>query len=187
MTVETRYMRNDQQTVNGLTAYKLGTSQTTTARTYDVYGTRNLQAGYWASDVAVRHSDGSETSLGVKVAQVSRSAQGSGLQSATWDCPQTSLALTDAVVVRVYLKIGTGAWQLAGTFITEQLNGLSLDAATWTFYYYTFLYYDDVEKLYEYIFAWGESLTYNSRITNFTWTPAVVAIASKRLLVGVGI
>jgi hypothetical protein len=185
MTVETRYMRSDQQTVNGLLAYILGVTQSTSSLSQFVEASGNV-AVYWASDVVVRSVGGSETVIGTKVAQVFRTTVGAGIQSATWVCPETALASTDSVVIRVYIKLGTGAWNLVATFTSEQLGASKLDGATWTFYYYTVRSYESVDNITTGQFYWGTS-TYNSRIENFTWTPLVVAIASKRMLVGVGL
>jgi hypothetical protein len=168
-------MRSDQQTVNGLTAYKLGTSQTTIEISVEI-STTLAATCYAGIRVFVRHADGSETELtaGTPVAQVSRTASGSGIQSNTWNCPQTVLQSTDAIVVRVYLKSGTGAWNEVAVFITEQLNAQSLDAMKWTVYYYTSKY-RDVEGAWYWAFYFGTS-TYNSRIENFGWAPAGILV-----------
>ena len=138
--VETRYFKNAQHTVNGLEAWQLATDQTGTLQTEG----ESRGAYYGGCDVGIRvwkrHSDGSEEEItaGTPVAQVTVSAGASHeLHSATWDCPQTSLADTDAIIVRVYHNMG-GEWDLIGTteFITEQLGASQLDASTWTVYYY---------------------------------------------------
>jgi len=103
------------------------------------------------------------------VAQVSRSGNGQGIQSNTWNCPQISLQETDAIVVRVYMKFGSGSWKLCCTFITEQLESEQLDSSQWTVYYYTWRYYASWEKKTYGFFRWGTS-TYNSRIANFEYT-----------------
>jgi hypothetical protein len=165
-------MRIDQQTVNGLTAYVLGTTQTTGSKYFgDIE--EALLNGYWGIRVWKRTSAGVETEItaGTPVAQVYRSAVGSGLQSATWACPETSLSSTDAIVVRVYFQYGSSGWVLAAEFITGQLGASKLDSATWTVYYYTYI--ATVGGLYRYRFYWGTT-TYNSRIENFTWTPVPV-------------
>jgi hypothetical protein len=188
LTVETRYFRSDSQTVNGLSAYKLGTSQSASLQ-YVVLGTgRTTATGYAGIRVWKRSSDGTETEItaGTPVAQVSRNAAGEGLQSAAWSCPSTSLSPTDAIVIRVYGKWGTGLWTLVATFITEQLGAQSLDAATWTVYYYTHWYSyidpDTGKLIYEMDFEWGLS-GYDSRIENFSWTP-VPAVVKKPIMNG---
>jgi len=163
-------MRSDQHTVNGLTAYKLGTEQTTTPVVVYIPTTSTAKC-YAGIRVFIRHADDSETEItsGTPVAQVSRTSSGGGIQSNTWNCPETSLADTDAIVVRVYLKSGAGAWSEKAVFTTEQLNALKLDAATWTVYYYTVKYSGELGWTWE--FDFGTS-TYNSRIANFAWTLA---------------
>jgi hypothetical protein len=169
-------MRGDQQTINGLLAYILSTSQSSTFQ-YACLVTTGKIGTNWASDVVIRHADSSETTIGTKIASVSRSTNGEGLQSVSWTCPLTSLASTDAVVVRVYMRFGGLAWNLLATFITEQLGASQLDNVAWTFYYYTYRLYDGLET--EGCFYWGIS-TYNSRIGNFTWTPP--AVPSKMMV-----
>ena len=126
---------------------------------------------YYAIDVAKRTSGGTETALGTKVAQWSGLLSGlrssSGLKSATWACPLTALVSTDSIVVRVYQKVGTGSWNLVRAFTTGQLGAISLDAATWTVYYYLAT---STDASYVYTVFWHGTTTYNSRIENFTWT-----------------
>jgi len=138
MPVETRFMRSDFHTVNGLNARKLLIEQSSSSASYS-YQYSGEVTGYWGVRVFVRHEDGSETEItgGSAVAVVSRSSDGSGLQSATWNCPETSLAETDAIVVRVYSDNNNPPTTLRTTFITEQLGASKLDAATWTIHYYT--------------------------------------------------
>jgi hypothetical protein len=169
MPAETRYMRSDTWTVNGLTAYKLGTTQSTGPPEVYIGATGELTA-YWGIRVWKRSSAGVETEItgGTPVAVVSRSSDGDGLQNATWSCPETPLNPTDSIVVRLYIRLGTGAWTEEVVFTTEQLGTTILNAATWTVYLYTNRTYDrDFDITYAY-FRWGAS-TYNSRIANFTW------------------
>ena len=166
--VQTRYFRGDQQTINGLLAYRLGTNQSSTLQFASGMASGRL-AVLWSSDVVVRHADGSETTIGTKIAQVSRVTNTEGIRSASWTCPLTSLFSTDAVVIKVYDKYGAaGAWNLRATFITERLGASRLDNVAWTFYYHTCRLFDGFDTYGD--FMWGTS-TYNSRIENFTWTP----------------
>jgi len=178
MTVETRYLRSDQHTVNGLTAYVLGTSQTTSflSRTQTFSGSPTVE---WGIRVWRRAADGTETEVtsGTPVAVVSRAYDGSGLQSATWNCPQTSMADTDAIVVRVYVR-GGGSWILLETFITEQLGAGQLDAATWTVYYWTSRQYVPPVGQTSTSFRFGDS-TYNSRIEGFSWSVPPPPVARR--------
>jgi len=183
MPAETRYMRSDQHTVNGLTAYILGLSNTTAAASENISrtGIYNYCAGV---RVWKRTSGGTETEItaGSPAAVVQHSGTGTVLLSATWNCPGSPLNSTDAIVVRVYHRIGTDVdWTLAAEFTTEQLGASSLDSATWTVYY-------NVTRTEQYLprppyfitaahFAWGNDAN-PSRIENFTWSYAVV-VAKK--------
>jgi hypothetical protein len=178
---ETRYFRSDEWAVNGLTAEKLTTAQYTVSQYYDYSSSPQGLTVYWGIRVWKRASGGTETEItsGTPVAQVSRLADGEGLQSATWACPETSWSPTDAVVVRVYQKIGAaGAWNLCEDWITEQINASKLDSATWTVYYYTYHldWNDGEEPPTTYTrgrFYWSTS-TYNSRIANFTHSAGAI-------------
>ena len=174
--VETRYFRSDQQTVNGLTAYKLGTTQTTTY-TYVEVGYAGSSSSYYDIEIAVRHSDGTETELLAWTQFATRIATGEGLQTYNFNCPQTSLVSTDAVVVRLRARI-TGSSATA-VFITEQLGATQLPAATWNFYIYTYLYKSKLESYAD--IYWGDS-TYNTRVENFQWTSGVVPQVYERNL-----
>jgi len=179
---ETRYMRDDTQTVNGLTAYNAGTTQSTSGLSTDV---QVFDGGgstvYWGIRVWKRDSSGTETEItaGTPVAQVSKSTTGAEILSNTWTPTATSLSSSDAIVVRVYIDVGgTGTWSQGGTapdFITEQLDAAQLDAAAWTVYYYV----DRASvstgspsgRYTQGFFYWGTA-TYDSKITNFSYTPA---------------
>jgi len=165
-----RYMRGDQHTVNNLNAYKLAVPQSAIYKTV-LDGAAGRQSIYWGIRVWKRSSAGNETEItgGTPVAQVSRSNNGEGLQSNTWACPQTPLQSTDAIVVRVYMKFGSGEWQLCSTFITEQLQASQLDSVQWTVYYYTWRFYDRWEGITSGSYDWGTT-TYNSHIQNFQYT-----------------
>jgi hypothetical protein len=176
--VETRYMRGDTQTINGLLAYILGTTQSAIT----TYTTKTCDECdfYWGIQVWKRASGGAETEItpGYMVAVVNRYAIGSGIQSNTWTCPQTVLLATDAIVVRVYIQDYVST-VLQVTFITTQLTATQLDAATWTVYYYT-----KVAAGYVASFYWGNTATYNSYISGFSWsnpadsTPPTYALPS---------
>jgi len=146
------------------------------------------QTVYWGIRVWKRDAAGAETEItaGTPVAQVSRSSDGAGLQSNTWNCTQTTLTSTDSIVVRVYIKFGSGAWTLLGlaspysVYSTEQIGASQLDAATWTVHYYTEREYDPDEDTTGGMFAWGDAL-FNSRIENFSWSLVVAAWAGDGL------
>jgi len=165
MPSETRYFRNAQSTVNGLTCYELGTTQTTTSTYFSV--TRDGATCYIGIRVYKRTSAGVQTEItaGTPVAQVN-STLGTGLMSNTWSCPETSLNTTDSIVVQLWMKDRYGTWNNMGSFQTEQLGATKLNAATWTIYYYQ-------EVLLYYLRFWFGSSDYNSHIENFTYTTAV--------------
>lgn len=83
-----------------------------------------------------------------------------------WDSTETSLDLTDRIIVRFYEKTLTGAWTLKQVFITSALNATKLDAATWTVRYWL---YKPITTL---SFFYGKD-TYPSRIENFTFSVPV--------------
>ena len=199
MPSETRYKRSDQHTINGLAAYKLDITQTSSALLVaETYVGDDYVNAYWGIRVSKRTAEGVETEItnGTPQAQVSRVAKSSGIQSANWACPQTPLNLTDSIVVRVYIRLNLFSWVLKATFTTEQLNASQLDPVTWTVYYWTELlhsrFWDDGTQWYVSgaRFRFG-SLTYNSRIENFSWTqsspPPVESKQHSGTLIGVGI
>jgi hypothetical protein len=175
MPIETRYMRSDQHTVNGLLAYKLGTSQSATLlsvliNVYDrnVYVTQYFGIKVWKRDV-----NGVETLI-ADIGAIA-SASSSGLISGTINIPLISLNSTDAIVVEVYADDFSPPTTLRATFITEQLGAQSLNASTWTVYYYLYRAYAAATQQTSYFFRFGTS-TYNSHIENFAWTPVPVAV-----------
>lgn len=185
MVSETRYMRSDNHTVNGLDANILGISRSDTLETFTKYKDDGSYDVKWGIRVWKRDSGGTETEItsGTPVAQVTRlAADGNvqGLQNATWDCPETALAITDAIVIRVYIKVGTDAWassSVYGYFITEQLGETRLDSATWTVYYYTNRWSELVPPTIttygQYLYGKKTNDTWDSRIDNFSHSTPV--------------
>ena len=173
MPTETRYMRSDQHTVNGLTAYKLGLEQTT-AYAYVEVGYQGSAAAYFDIEIAVRHADGTETELLPWTQFASRTVTGGGFQTYNFNCPQTSLSATDAIVVRLRARNAGGS--AVATFITEQLGASGLPATTWTFYAYTYCYRSGTESYADIYFG---SSTYNTRVENFQWVSAGVAYVKE--------
>jgi len=165
MVTETRYMRNDQHTVNGLTAYKLGLTQTGAEQFVGVDYEGSATA-YFDIQIAVRHADGTETTLLPWTQFAFRGTSGYGYQTYNFACPQTSLSPTDAVVVRLRARnLGGSA---VAEFITEQLGAGQLPSATWTFYVYTEAAISKYGS--SAIIHWGDS-GHNTRVENFQWTP----------------
>ena len=170
MPTETRYCRSDTHTINGLTAYKLGLTQTTTSASIEV-GYEGSVAAYFDIEIAVRHADGTETELLPWTQFASRTTTGEGIQTYNFNCPSTMLALTDAIVVRLRARNLGGS--VTATFTTEQLGASALPASTWTFYVYTGCYRSTtISSAYIY---WGDS-GHNTRVENFArLTPVKIA------------
>lgn len=126
---EIRYMCSNTQTVNGLTAYALLTTNSATAVSVEI-------TNYYPITIKVykRQADGTETQIGSDLVWYwTANSDGTVTENVrTWNCPQTSLSTTDAIVVRMWY--GT---TLIRAWITNQLGATRLEAATWTFYLYT--------------------------------------------------
>ena len=164
--VETRFMRGvaSEADVNGLTTFLLGTEQSATAQNYYSGSGGDVTTGFRAW---VRNSAGveSEITSGVS-AIVVKSVAGESIQSAAWNCPETSLDPTDSIVIRVYQSVSVNPpTGLAATFTTQQLGASLLDSAAWTIYYYTRRGANNDR------FYWGTT-TYNSRIEGMSYTVA---------------
>jgi len=185
-TTQTRYFTNTGTTVNTLAGLSLGTAQSASG-TYVEGPDGNNYYPYFSIRVWVRSSSGTETEIAlgpagnsyypyfgvVKVTTASATAY-----TATVKVPQTALAPTDSIVVRVYVcNIGYNSWtQLSGTnFITEQLGATQLNAATWTITYYG-RYNPGNTAAGD--FYYGASGTYNSNIAGFSYTPSVTMTVS---------
>ena len=167
-----RYMRSDTQTINGLGAYVLNIPESTSSASVTQSGSGH--GASWGIRAFVRHSDGTEQEItldgqsGTPKAVVYRTG-GSGVQSATVAVAQTGLQPTDSLVTRVYAQVGDSGWTLGATFTTERLQATTLQAATWTVYYYTYAYYYRFYSETVSTFYWG-TITYNSRVQNLQYT-----------------
>jgi len=173
---ETRYKHGyNLWRVNSLSADKLYTDWTGSSAASGEGPLKVNETVYWGIRVFKRTSGGVETeiiSAGTPVAQVSRSTDGEGIQSATVTISEAiPLNSTDSIIVKVYMKRATGAWAEMNDWTTEQLGASQIDAATWTVYYYTYRNY--VFQVMAYY--WGDSSLFPCRIEGFKWTPAVVA------------
>ncbi len=169
MTVETLYFRSDTHTVNGLTARKLGTTQSSSyiseiISSYEgnVQATQFLGMRVWRRDV-----DGGETELTGGSVEAVASGNTSGLKSGTRSQAFISLVETDSIVIRVYGDDFSSPLTLRDIFTTEQLGAQRLDAATWTVYYSLFRLYAGGMTTYSFRFG---TTTYNSRVDNFAWS-----------------
>jgi len=179
-TTETRYMRSDSATVNGLSTYVLGSSQSNTP--VQLLLEEALLSSYHVHmgiRVWVRVSGGTETEITSGTAVAIADGTGTGLKSATWSCPEKSLTATDSIVVRVYYSTSSTPNMLVTTFGTEQLGASYLNASTWTVYYYVQRILSGGKKaqaiFYDWYFDFGSS-TYDSKVSNFVYT---IASSSK--------
>jgi hypothetical protein len=165
-----RYMRSDTQTINGLGAYVLNVPESTTSNSVYQGG---IGSGWsWGIRAFVRHSDGSEQEISLNGQTGTPEAvvyNGNGLLSVTVSVSQTSLQPTDSLVIRVYAAVGNSGWTLKVTFTTEQLQATTLQAATWTVYYYVTGVYNRHLGITGSTFYWGTT-TYESRIQNLLYS-----------------
>ena len=176
---EIRYFdTTSSDNVNGLDVYALRTSYTDGSIGQIPVGggtSSTLVTGYWGIRVWNRTSGGVEKEItsGTPVAQVSHNLANWGYKSATWSCPQIPLTSTQSIVVRVYGKIGTGAWSQISyaIFTTEQLGASSLDSNTWTVYYNVRIKLISPTS-YQYLYYWvqGTNPDLVDYIDGFKWT-----------------
>jgi hypothetical protein len=176
MPVETRYFRSDYDPV--LTGYyRLLTSNTTTSKSisYSIYTKTSKTGMYLRISVYVRHADGSLAGV-ANGASVFVSSGTITLYTGTISIPYKALTSTDRILIYIQTSIDGRTWySMPGAgWITEELGAGSLDAATWTVYYYArfeCIYDPDLNQYENYVeFYFGNS-TYPSRIENFTWSP----------------
>ncbi len=179
MTVETRYFRSDSHTVNGLTARKLGTTQSSNyvseiISSYEgnVQVTQYLGMRAWRRDV-----NGSETELTQGSVEAVASGSTSGSKSGTRSQVSVSMVETDSVVIRVYADDFSPPSTLRDTFSTEQLGAKRLDAATWTVCYYLFRLYAGGMTTYSFRFG---TTAYNSRVDNFARSSGGAPLAAPQ-------
>jgi hypothetical protein len=181
----TLYPLNTTHTVNTVNGYIVSESQGSTSTSlYATCEPDNLgdviheytQTYY---DIYVLHSDGSTTTLGTSVALDTYSNYAvnfsyEALRSATWNCPETSLLITDALIFVLHIKLKCAyrwgnTYYRTITFVTNQLGITKIEASTWTIYRYlkvisTGALAGDYCRAYVY---WGNS-TYDTRISNIT-------------------
>ncbi|HDN74498.1 MAG TPA: hypothetical protein ENG16_05720, partial [Archaeoglobus sp.] len=168
-TEEIRYMRSNWVTVNGLMARELGETLIGSSTSSSIISQSSGNASYrnyLSIRVWKRTAGGAETEITSTYSAVA-SSWGTEELSATWDCPETNLNLTDSIVVEVYGRPYNGSWSLLATFTTEQLGVTQLNAATWAVHYHLVRTYSSSANMTYYHFYWG-SLSYNSRIENFS-------------------
>ncbi len=172
---ESRFLRSNAATVNGLTAYELGTTLTGSIGLFDQSATTSGdQSATWGIRVYIRHSSSTETEItSGMVATVARPSGGdaAGMQTNSWLCPETPLALTDSIVIEVWYQLGAGSPTIATEFTTPQLGATQLDAATWSVSYYTERDRSGgfFNRQTTALFHWGDT-AHNSRIENFAYS-----------------
>ena len=170
--VEIRYMSSN--VVNS--HYELGTSQSASFVNEYGYGTGILPV-YYGIRVFKISGAGTQTEItgGTPVAIVSRTVNGSGMQSTTWNYPQTILVNNDSIIVGVYMKIGINSWESMSAFSTStpRLNASQLNSTTWTVYYYTSRSEQSGNTTVG-EFSFGDS-TVDSRIENFAYTSSSIS------------
>jgi hypothetical protein len=178
----TFYFRSDKATENSLFTERLLVNQTGVSgykTRADIDPELLIRREYWGIRVYKRSSAGVETevtnSYADPVALVYMSYSSQGIQSAVWQCPETQLALTDSLIIKVYTAMydpeeGFYPWQLQGTWQTPRLGVTKLSAATWAVYYYTYwsrvkhtAYVSLTSRFYY------DTATYNSRIEGITY------------------
>lgn len=159
----TLYCRSDTQTVNGLNAYKLLDTASSSSTYFEIE--KDLGGyGVYDSDIIIRHADESETVIASAIA----SAQ------FTWDSnpdfeviatnysfPETSLVPTDAIKI-VQRQTVTGT-VVTEAFITVQLGWTKINASTWTFYRYVYFHAVTFPRPTYWRLYWGDS-TYTTYI-----------------------
>ena len=158
---ETRYMTSFME---------LSTSQSSSSdyirKTYA--GTDDMV--FWA--IRVYRWDGStETEItSTERAIVSRSVDGSGIQSATWSMSDFGMTSpTDSVRVKLRVTKGAGSYETVATWDSGALGASKLCANTWTVYYWTQRTYSAPDTIGDF---WYGSASYNSRIEGFKWEEA---------------
>lgn len=131
------YLQSGVSTVNGVTGYALNTTQTASAVLLNASftDTEGYTTSYWAWRVYKVDSSNESTELTTDYSGVvSRSANGLGIQSATWMCPETSLICgADSLKVEAYVKLNDADWLLKATFTSGKLWYAGLEEAEWTF------------------------------------------------------
>jgi len=148
MAITTLWCRSDSHTINGLSALKLDITNSASNATLPAtfVGLTNFpppscNTTFRLQSVAIRHSDGSETSLGTNVASTGKSLSGQiiqGVYSATWNCPQTNLVATDALHIIWFTQEDNPVRTATRDWVSPQLGWSKLNASTWTVYRYEY-------------------------------------------------
>ena len=173
MITETLKMSGYKHTINGLNTYQLIVNPNIANASCLIGGTVDLETFYVGIRVWKRSNSGVETELtnGIPEAVVEKSTATEEYKSTTWNCPTIALESTDAIVVRVYLRVTIdGIWEqqllFEPDFITIQLGVNALNSATWIIYYNLSAVY--VGGFWYYNFKWNYDGD-TSRIENFQY------------------
>ncbi|MDG6221434.1 MAG: hypothetical protein QCI38_08325, partial [Candidatus Thermoplasmatota archaeon] len=179
-TSETRYMRGvvNEETENGLTAYSLNTTQSSTAQSAASLG--SAEDVYAGIRVWIRNGAGTEYELtsgtAVGIASVlANNNPGAVRAGTTWTPPEKSMNTTDTIVVRLYQGTTSPPGTQIAVFTTEQLGALQLDAVAWQPYY--FIISSRTNQVGSWV-GWGDS-TYNTRIENFAYRVSTYSLEHK--------
>jgi hypothetical protein len=182
-------MRIDTHTVDNQLGYILWTSQTFTYTYIGITKATPNTTSYWGWRFWIVYKDNSTQELtGGYVANVSRTIDGSGLQSATYTPDLTNFGLmhmTVALKADLYMWFGSDAPTLEATFISNNFLSRAILNTTWTVYTYTFR---EANATYQTSrFYWGTT-TYNSRIASFSihqpysWESMYESLGNKDLV-----
>jgi hypothetical protein len=162
-----RYMRSDTATVNGLNAYLLNATETTSYTYVQQVGQgAGAQFGIRAW---VRASNGTEYEVTLDGQTGTPKATVTSTGWGTVNVTQKSMQMTFSLVIRVYVSIAGGAWTNKVTFTTEQLGKTSLLGNTWSVYYYVSVSYSVKLDRTTARFYWGDA-SHMSRIQNLQFT-----------------
>lgn len=137
--VSTFYLRSDTYTVNNETGYGLDSSNTASSAT--VSQSSVTDTIYYGFRVYLLNQQGytRELTSGTPVGQVTRSSNGSGVQTNTYSFAGTTLtASAEALLIKVYTKVGaSGTWAVKATYLSNQILAREIEESTWTFALYT--------------------------------------------------
>ena len=143
----TLYFRSDTHTINTATGYILAILNSSSPNKSTLYSAGSGGSCYGASTtqyisaIALRHADGSETVIASgALAPTTRRGNSQGIQSATWNCPSTTMLPTDALKITYSVDFYMDGYYfgtLTAVWISDVLRWGKLNATTWTFYRYT--------------------------------------------------
>ena len=132
------YFRSNSHTVNNVTGYVL--SETQTASSLNLSEVNDLATVSWGFRVFILENGNYSTELtsGTPTALLTRTSNGQGIQNASWTPSVTSLHVGfDALLIRVYVKIGSDDWVFKAVFVSSLLMEKQLNSTAWVFSCYT--------------------------------------------------